>query len=142
MWSSRRRCRGRARSTSGWRARRGTVQLTPVGRRRVGVPICVVPATKNVTDDTVPSLSVALAEIVIVLPATTDAPFTGAVMLTGGRHVRARRLTDARDAVVALAVALTRHVRTVRAVGGARAAAFDVGLRAVLERVGAARRSR
>ena len=48
-----------------------------------GLPICVAPS-RNVTDDTVPSLSAALADTVIVLPATTDAPFIGAVMLTVG----------------------------------------------------------
>ena len=46
-------------------------------------PICVAPS-KNVTDETVPSLSAAFAETVIVVPATTDAPFIGAVMLTVG----------------------------------------------------------
>ena len=48
-----------------------------------GLPICVAPS-KNVTDDTVPSLSAAFADTVIVLPATTDALFSGAVMLTVG----------------------------------------------------------
>ena len=48
-----------------------------------GLPICVAPS-RNVTDDTVPSLSAAVAEIVIVLPATTDAPLSGAVTLTVG----------------------------------------------------------
>ena len=48
-----------------------------------GLPICVAPS-RNVTEDTVPSLSAAFADTVMVLPATTDALFIGAVMLTVG----------------------------------------------------------
>jgi len=48
-----------------------------------GLPICVAPS-RNVTDDTMPSLSAAFADTVMVLPATTDAPFIGAVTLAVG----------------------------------------------------------
>jgi hypothetical protein len=43
-----------------------------------------VAPTKNATDDTVPSLSAAVAEMVIVLPATTEAPVAGEVTATVG----------------------------------------------------------
>jgi len=54
----------------------------------------VAPA-KNVTDDTAPSLSAAFAETVMVVPATTDALFAGAVMLTvGGTFATAEQTPD------------------------------------------------
>ena len=57
-------------------------------------PICVAPS-RNVTDETVPSLSAAVAETVMVLPATTDAPFIGAVMLTvGGTFIAAEQTPE------------------------------------------------